>query len=153
MRIGQLPSVVSSALTDYIATEQSGATLKTTLQNILNLFKSNTTPADIGAVASDDSGWLANSAGTVRYRKKDGFVTVVVYGGSTVTIAANAWTTLFTLPSGYAPDHNIYGALGGGAYSSTNHGTLRVDTSGNVAGSSTSAFQYAAGSVTYPVTE
>lgn len=53
MRIGQLPSIVTSALTDYVATEQSGATLKASLQGILNLFKSNITPADIGAVSAD----------------------------------------------------------------------------------------------------
>jgi len=50
MRIGQLPSVASDQLSDYAAVEQSGATLKTTLQSILNLFKANIAPADIGAL-------------------------------------------------------------------------------------------------------
>lgn len=78
-----------------------------------------------------DSGWIeyAEDIQTVKYCKKNGFVTLWIYNNPT-GINAKTWTTVFTLPEGFRPTMDIRIA------SDTSSGdlfcTARVLTNGDV---------------------
>lgn len=75
MIIDQLPSVGTPALTDETVTEQGQNLFKVTWQRLLNLFKANTTPADIGAV---DTAGAAAAAPVQSVNGQTGAVTIPV---------------------------------------------------------------------------
>lgn len=57
-----------------------------------------------GGDSADDSGWLELSS-LCKYRKKNGIVTVRIYGSLEIT---TSWVTKGTLPSGYRPSEVVY---------------------------------------------
>lgn len=57
----------------------------------------------------DDSGWKNLEGTWLRYRKVDRRIIVRCDARTNTALAANAWTTIGTLPHGYIPGYDYYG--------------------------------------------
>ena len=105
---------------------------------------------DKGFVDGTDTGWVALN-GYTSYRRKCGYVTVVVWCGGSLVLTPNAYTNVATLPEGFRPALQIpftYHTQGGSPPSQSayinSEGEILIYTKAENS-------DYFAFSVTYPI--
>ena len=154
---------VDNALNDLYTIKTTNASNIATLQSemstvnekITNLENTDSTLQSQIQTANNkltETGWITLRDGCI-YKKKNGYVTLMLTGGTGITIAANTPTWSYcigNLPAGYRPSTAIWDDISYGGYNAYS-GCITVNTDGNIYLCGSNSGYYTTGSVTFPV--
>ena len=142
---------VATQNNDYSTLQEEIESLKTRVKELEDLSLDDRISI-IETSKLNESNWTSLVDGCV-YKKKNGYVTVMLTGSDKISIAANTatWTyTIGTLPEGYRPSRVIFDNVSYGSYNSSS-GCIVINTDGKIYLCGQNAGTYITTSVTFPV--